>query len=484
VVALAAQLRELLAPADGRRRACVVVVSAEELVSAFAGEDDGGGPARFAAEPVQRELRRIAYRLVERARDLGQQRREARRVEPEVVVRAADVSRHEVGEGALVVLVRVAAARVAEPHRERVDPRVGLRRERRHDRAVEPARQEDADRHVGHEPRADRVVERREQLVGRRIATRRRGQLRPLRLLDGERARVDAQQLARQHAPDVAEDRAAAGDVVECQVVVDRARVDFEVRAGQRAQRVDRRRVGERAARRRDEERLLAEAVAREPEDALAPVVDREREHPVDALEQTAHSPCVEALREDLGVAVRSEADAAIGELALELAVVVDLAVLEGDHLAVAREERLRAAGDVDHREASHREADVAVEVLAGAVGAARVHPLVGGAQARAIDGAAVGHDLAEDPAHGLGSQLLPRRAAQARWGERTRLRRSSRSQRRSHRLRLTALCARKSVSSVRATTNPARASRLPSVVGSNERTCCQRWNSASQPGQ
>ncbi len=73
---------------------------------------------------------------------------------------AADVARDELGEARLV-----GVGIAGEAHRERVDPGPRLRGERRDQRAVEAAREENADRHVGDEARADRGVERGAQRV-------------------------------------------------------------------------------------------------------------------------------------------------------------------------------------------------------------------------------------------------------------------------------------------------------------------------------
>jgi len=207
---------------------------------------------------------------------------------------------------------------------------------------------------------------------------------------------------------DAAEDRAAPRDEVEREVGVEPDRVDVEGAADQLAERLDRR--GERdfrivvaaalAGAALGEERLLAEAIAREPERARRAVEKRDRVHPVDPLQQPVHPPRDEAVREDLRVAARLEREALRFELAAQRFVVVDLAVLEGDHLAVAREERLVAARDIDHREAAHRERDVALAEVAGAVGAAGVHPFVRREQSRPGCRPTVRRDETEDAAH------------------------------------------------------------------------------------
>ena len=86
-------------------------------------------------------------------------------------------------------------------------------------------------------------------------------------------------------------------------------------------------------------------------------------------------------------------------ELVAQLGVVVDLAVLDDDDAAVLVRDRLVAAGEVDDREAPRAERDLAVDVLAAAVGAA-VDEL-GAHRAKRLDvGVPVGARDPADPAH------------------------------------------------------------------------------------
>ena len=68
---------------------------------------------------------------------------------------------------------------------------------------------------------------------------------------------------------------------------------------------------------------------------------------------------------------MRAEPVTGAFELVLELAVVVDLAVLDDDDGAVLVRDRLVAAGQVDDREPARRDADALLRVHALGVGAA-----------------------------------------------------------------------------------------------------------------
>src|SRR5712692_390903 len=82
---------------------------------------------------------------------------------------------------------------------------------------------------------------------------------------------------------------------------------------------------------------------------------------------------------------------------------VVDLAVLERDHLAVAAEERLRPRLEIDDREPPHRHADGAVQVLAFTVRATMDHHVAHGGQQSRRDAAGDRVDDARDAAHQRG---------------------------------------------------------------------------------
>src|SRR5690606_31415786 len=97
-----------------------------------------------------------------------------------------------------------------------------------------------------------------------------------------------------------------------------------------------------------------AEAVPGEHELLTPPVVEREGELAVQALEQPL-APLLPAVHEHLGVRARAEAVAGPLELLTELDVVEDLAVEDDQEGAVLVAEGLRAAGQVDDAQARVR---------------------------------------------------------------------------------------------------------------------------------
>src|SRR5436309_11828347 len=106
-------------------------------------------------------------------------------------------------------------------------------------------------------------------------------------------------------------------------------------------------------------------------------------------------------MQQDLGVAVRTEADAATFELGPQLAVIQDLAVLRHAHGAVRAKHRLVAVLDIDDREPARRDAGGAVDMRTAAVRAsvdeARVHRIQDGEIWSALAHIVV---AAGDPAH------------------------------------------------------------------------------------
>ena len=79
-------------------------------------------------------------------------------------------------------------------------------------------------------------------------------------------------------------------------------------------------------------------------------------------------TPVDEAREQRFGVALRPEREPGRGELGAQVEVVVDLAVEDDRVAAILRGDRLMAAGDVDDGEATHAEAEIAVDELAAVV--------------------------------------------------------------------------------------------------------------------
>ena len=136
--------------AIGDERRLEAVVPGEGLVATVAVEGDRHVPSGLLRHEVRGQGRRVAERLVvvveQRLHQRGRMRRNDRRV-----VVAADVARHALGESPLVV-ERVAL----EAYREGLHPAGHESRDEGRDGAgVDAAREQDAQRHVGHEALAD-----------------------------------------------------------------------------------------------------------------------------------------------------------------------------------------------------------------------------------------------------------------------------------------------------------------------------------------
>src|SRR5207302_11261533 len=147
-------------------------------------------------------------------------------------------------------------------------------------------------------------------------------------------------------------------------------------------------------------ERLDPEAVARAEEPAPRFVPERERPHAVEAL-HAAFAPLAVGGEDDLGVSRAAEAVALRFELAPQLSVVVDLAVVNQLERAVlARERLVSRLAQVDDREPAKAERDTLGGIGAGAVGAAVVE-----LRRHALDRLGLGQpsrrDDPADPAHG-----------------------------------------------------------------------------------
>ena len=203
---------------------------------------------------------------------------------------------------------------------------------------------------------------------GRVVGALHGGELEQLLLQPGEHATSDAvrvgfQHLARSEALDALEEGLRAVLVgAKAQVAVDRAVVDPLLVQATGQDRLDL--AGEQqrlalTARVRDHgdvERLDAEVVAGQGQPLLVTVPDGEAEHAVEPVERVG-APLREGLQHDLGVRVGREGATERLELAAQVEVVVDLAVV-GDRVpAVGGVHRLLAVGDVDDRQPPVRQA-------------------------------------------------------------------------------------------------------------------------------
>ena len=150
--------------------------------------------------------------------------------------------------------------------------------------------------------------------------------------------------------------------------------------AGQRPEGLQLGREGDRAVvESRPDERLLAEAVAREHESAPVGVPEREREHPVEPFDEPRPIFLVE-MRQDGRVAAAAHLMAACRELLPELGKVVELAVEDRDDRAGLVRDGLVAELGIDHLEplmAEHARSKRIGRALVGAAMAdARPHPV------------------------------------------------------------------------------------------------------------
>src|SRR6476620_12231344 len=105
---------------------------------------------------------------------------------------------------------------------------------------------------------------------------------------------------------------------------------------------------------------LLAESVAGEDQFFLMRVPQSDREHSIQVLYKRVAVFFIQ-VRDDLGVRLRDKSVAFRLELTSHAAIVVQLAILHGDHALVFVEYRLVARGEIDDREPSHSESDVRV---------------------------------------------------------------------------------------------------------------------------
>ncbi len=240
--------------------------------------------------------------------------------------------------------------------------RARLAHQRDHARAIHPARQERAKRHIGHHPRAHALAQQVDQLRGeiRLAAFRALGEVDVPPALRTARGLALLQQpeMPRGKLLDTGQHGMAVRHIAPGHIGLDCLRVHAAAQQRVRKKALELGSKGNRPVRKvRDEQRLHPEPVAGEKQLALVTVKDRKGEHPVKPLE-AIHAPAPPGGEDHLGVARGAERETRLLQLAAQFAEVVDLAV-EDDHCAaIGRMHRLRRSGEVDDRQATMAEAD------------------------------------------------------------------------------------------------------------------------------
>ena len=141
------------------------IVAGEEFIAAIAAERDGDVLAGEAREQIRGEQRAVAERFVESRDDLGEQRDGFVEVEDLVAMPRAELLGDELRAS------RFVEARFVEADGEGVELAGGdvLRGERGDGGGVDAAAEEDAERHVGHEPALDGALERGAEFFAERL---------------------------------------------------------------------------------------------------------------------------------------------------------------------------------------------------------------------------------------------------------------------------------------------------------------------------
>ena len=348
----------------------VALVSGERLVASVADERDRHLAPRRLADQEERQRGLVAERLVERGREPRQRRRRVG-LEHDLLVPRRVAIRHRARERPLVVAI------VGEPDGERAH-RLGRRvRHQRDDHGrVDPAREQRTERHVGHEPLPHRVGDRLAHALEPRLVRERLA--RDLRLpvaLDPLRPALGHEQRGRRQAVDSTQPGALARDVLEREIRVERGEVRLAPQRRQLQQRLQLRRERERpVAEARPQQRLLAEPVAREHEPSARRVPQRDREHAVEPLDE-ARPVLLVQVRDHRRVAAAAHLVTLLREVGAELREVVQLAVEDGDDVALLVRHRLVAELRVEHLQPLMAEDARAERVRRALVGAAVADP-------------------------------------------------------------------------------------------------------------
>src|SRR5262249_34409866 len=166
---------------------------------------------------------------------------------------------------------------------------------------------------------------------------------------------ADAKVVAGPELPDAAQNGQRRRHGHEREVVKDRFRIDRVVDVVETPQRLQLRRETDFRSDARVVQRLLAEAVARENEDAGIAIPERECEHAVYECEPVDPVTC-KMVQQHLSVTVRFEDNDFAAEIPSKVLEVIDFAVEYDSKTPVRRGHRLVTAGEIDDRKPTHSE--------------------------------------------------------------------------------------------------------------------------------
>jgi hypothetical protein len=378
-------------------------VAGQDLVAAVTAQRHRHVPAREARQQIRRHDRRIGERFVEETGDLGEDVDHGARPQNFLVVLGAE----EFGDTAR--MRRLVEGPVLEADRERLDAvrRHVIGHHRDHRAGVDAAGQEDAERHIAHEPQPHGFGQPAAQLFGilGLAAARTRGcEAHVPVTLHRAPAAFPQERVRRRQLVDAGEDTVRGRHVLVAQILGETACIDV-ARAGRMLQ--ERLELGTKEQLTPGVgpvERLLAHAVARQEECLALRVPDREREHAVQ-FRDAVRTVLFPEMHDGFGIGAGPEGVAAALEVGPQILEVVDLAIEDDPHGAVFVRHRLVAAGEVDDRQAPEAEAEAGaaaavLDVHAGIIGSPVLQDVRHAAENFAVDRAFEAEN-AGDATHG-----------------------------------------------------------------------------------
>ena len=247
-----------------------------------------------------------------------------------------------------------------------------------HQRRIDAAREQGAERYVRHYAQCDRACQGVMQLLngfavaadeGRRYRVRDLTAQGPVRL--GQRAQAvprDAQRMGGRQLGETAEDTGWIGHVVTPEIGRQHVAVQGRRTRAQRQQRLQLRAEHEIAVQHAVVQRFLAKAIARQMQLLAFAIPQGERKHTVQTRQGRAQAVARNGLEQYFGVGMTTQRRAVAHQACAQLGEVVDLAVVDQHVARVVRVHGLRAARrEIDHRQPTMTQPHAAVLVLPGA---------------------------------------------------------------------------------------------------------------------
>ena len=330
-------------------------VATQNFIGALAGQHHLDRLARFLGQQIDGNIGRLGHRRVAKAHQVGQQGDHLVDRYFQFMVIGGKLAR-DIGR-----IRQFAETALLEADRKSFHGHAGMARHQgHHRRGIDAAGQKGAERHIRNHADAHRFVEFFQESgdrVGRQAACHARPAVgrRVIHVLAQHAVFPGGGRTGREFA-DAVEQGGRTGRIAVSEIIPDGVFVGLRAHAGQGQQRLDFGAESEPAFVLPQEQRLLAERVARHEQAIIARIPDGERKHAA-KVPHAILAPLHVGVDDGFGIGSGAETVAQRDQLLAQWLVIVDFAIEDDLHVARLVAQRLVAGSDIDNRQAPVQQA-------------------------------------------------------------------------------------------------------------------------------